>query len=460
MIRLVPTVVGAATFSLLAVLYAFDAPAYLAVLQLAGIKPWRQPFIDSGFMYAMKQCWLHGVDIYQSVPCDIIPGNKMAYSPLWQRLPLLPSSDSARLPIGIISDLLLLLSVAFLPPARRVRDAILLSLAITSTMVCFALERNNIDVWIYLLIFAGVQLWLRGHLFRALGYGIFLLAGLLKYYPMVLFGLALQERPRRFFLLAVTATAALALFIGTFRAELAEELPNIPIGSPFGDLVGIVNIPIVVRGLVAPLAPGGQAGKLAGLVCRLAMTVGVIAWSAKLAHRPGLRQAVAGMDRAEATWLMSGCLVMGGCYLIGQNVGYRGIYLLLVMSGLLALLRGATDAAIFRSLWRTVILLVPLMWMEAIRFWVDHGARVLHLPRDLRHALQALAWLSRELLWFDLEHVMLAVLIVFAMQSRMWRVLQRPGALAPNPIEADPAGGRASRPPSVRPALAFLPPTL
>jgi hypothetical protein len=414
--------VGVAAFSLLAALYTFDSPLYLTVLRLAGIKPWSQPFIDSGFMYAMKQCWLQGVDVYQSVPCDIIPGNKMAYSPLWQRLPVLPATGALRLPIGVVTDLMLLLTVAFLPPARRRRDAVLLSLAITSTMVCFALERNNIDVWIYLLIFAGVQLWLRGHPVRMLGYGILLLAGLLKYYPMVLFGLALQERPRRFVLIAAMATAGLALFIITFRAELAEELPNIPIGSPFGDLVGIVNIPIVLRGLVAQVAPGGPAGPLTGLVCRLAMTLGVIAWAASLARRPSLPRALAGMQGADATWLVTGCLAMGGCYLIGQNVGYRGIYLLPVMSGLLALHRNTADPALRRLLARTTILLVPLMWMEAIRFWVDAGSRALGLPRDARHAFQALAWLSRELLWFHLEHVMLAVLIVFALRSRMWRL--------------------------------------
>ena len=68
---------------------------------------------------------------------------------------MLPSDTAARVPIGVTTGLLLLISIAWLPPARSCRDAVLLSLATVSTMVWFALERNNIDVWIYLLIFVG-----------------------------------------------------------------------------------------------------------------------------------------------------------------------------------------------------------------------------------------------------------------------------------------------------------------
>ena len=417
MIRFVPTLVGMAAFALLAILYACHLPIYMAVLRWAGILPWSHPFIDGGFMFAMKRCWLQGVDVYKSVPCDIISGNKMAYPPLWQRLPALPSSDAARLPIGITTDLLLLLTVTFLPPARRVFDVVLLSLAIISTMVCFALERNNIDVWMYLLIFAGVQLLQRGgRVTVPLGYGIFLLAGLLKYYPMALFGLALRERPQLFFRIAVLAVAILAVFIVTFRAELAEELANIPTGSPFGDLIGIANIPLALRSAVAS---GGNAGNLTALVCRLLMTVGAIGLSVDLARRPALQRAFDTMAPGEMTWLVTGCLVMGACYLMGQNVGYRGIYLLLVLSGLLALMRNTTDPAVRPLLACTVILLVAMMWMEAIRLWIHEGLRAVPLTPGAGNAVQGLVWLGRELLWFNLERVMLAILIIYALRSRM-----------------------------------------
>ena len=183
-------------------MYRLQIVTYLNILYFIGLDPWHYPFLDSEFMYAMKNCWQRGIDVYQAVPCDVVPGNKMAYSPLWQRLPFLPTEPSARVPIGLATDLLWLLSLALLPPARAWWEAALLSLATLSSMVCFALERNNIDVWIYLLIVVGVLLFIRSGAARALGYAVFLAAGLLKYYPFVLFGLALEQRPRGFLLIA------------------------------------------------------------------------------------------------------------------------------------------------------------------------------------------------------------------------------------------------------------------
>ncbi len=227
-LRLVPALVGLAAFGAMAALYRLQIVTYLNILYFVGLDPWHYPFLDSEFMYAMKNCWQRGIDVYQAVPCDVVPGNKMAYSPLWQRLPFLPTEPSARVPIGLATDLLWLLSLALLPPARAWWEAALLSLATLSSMVCFALERNNIDVWIYLLIVVGVLLFIRSGAARALGYAVFLAAGLLKYYPFVLFGLALKQRPRGFLLIAALATAALAIFVAWFWPELREELPNIP----------------------------------------------------------------------------------------------------------------------------------------------------------------------------------------------------------------------------------------
>src|ERR1700739_1987060 len=74
LLRFVPTIVGLIAFGLMTILYLYDAKLYLSILQFVGIDPWSYPFIDGEFMYAMKHCWIQGVDVYQSVPCDVVPG--------------------------------------------------------------------------------------------------------------------------------------------------------------------------------------------------------------------------------------------------------------------------------------------------------------------------------------------------------------------------------------------------
>jgi hypothetical protein len=436
-LRFVPSIFGLLVFGLMVLLY-HDAPdLYFAVLRTAGTHPWPHPFIDSAFMYAMKDCWLHGVNVYNNVPCDhdnIPAGNlKMAYSPLWQRLAFLPSDDWARYPIGLATDALLLGSLSILPPAASLRDAVLLSLAAVSTMVCFALERNNIDVWIYLLAVAGGLLMVHGGRLRAGAYAVFMLAGLLKYYPLVLFGLAMRERPARFLLIAILSMAVTGLFAVEFWSEILEESRNIPSGSPYGDLVGITNIPMAVSGGARILLGASHRMSAAlSMLVRLLLSGLVIDWAILTARRTGFTQAVLEMPEAQSIWLIMGCLIMGFCYLAGQSVGYRGIYLLIVLSGLLAMQRVTRGKAVMDDINFATLSVVVMMWMEAIRLWVTLCLEAIGAPSGLRLGVQVVAWLSREILWLNLERILLAVLISFAVTSLTAKTFKlRPQSLPP-----------------------------
>lgn len=409
-LRFVPSAVGLIAFAAMALLYQWNDALYLKILKVVGIAPWPYPFLDGEFMYAMKKCWLQGVDVYKAVPCDVVPGNKMAYSPLWQRLPMLPSDTGARAPIGLVTDVLLLLSISFLPPARSWRDVALLSLATLSTMVCFALERNNIDVWVYLLIFAGGLSFRSSFLSRCVSYLLFMLAGLLKYYPMVLFFMALRERPRRVWIIAFCSFAVLTLFVLTFWQELREALPNVPVGSPFGDLVGVVNIPLVISDLSWPTP---ESGEIARLLSRLGLTAVVVIYAYRLAARPDFAASFARLPESESVWLVIGCLVMGGCYLLIQSVGYRGVYLLPVLSGLLALRNVSKGTELHNELGRVAVAVVAIMWMEGLRLW----ATTLALKLGVSPSIGALYWLFREILWLYLARVMIAVAMSYAAQT-------------------------------------------
>ncbi len=325
--RFVPSAAGLLLFGVVAILYFTNLAGYLDLLHLMGVKPWAYPFIDSEFMYVMKASWEKGVDIYTAVPDDVVPGNLMVYSPLWPRMPFLSDDKSWTVPVALVTDLLLLLSLSILPPARTRLDLGLLVLATVSGSVCFALERNNIDVWIFLVAVAAGCLLVRNGALRVVAYGLILMVGLLKYYPISLMALAARERPLKAMVVALLAAAAVVVFGVVFWGEILQQLKVIPSGWSGADMIGIVNVPKTAGNKVAAaLGMAEGAHRLTELAIRGVLSVVVIGLGVRLARRPGFGRAVARLAPDEEVWLAAGGLLMGGCYLAGQSVGYRGIF--------------------------------------------------------------------------------------------------------------------------------------
>jgi hypothetical protein len=410
--------VGVGAFAAMAALYNENFLIYLKILYSIGVGPWHHAFIDSDFMYAVKACWQQGIDVYRSLPCDIDPSSRMAYSPLWMRLPFLPATHAARVPVGVVTDLLLLFSLPLLPPARTIGEAILMSFAVTSSMVAFALERNNVDVWMYLLIVVGVLLFIRSGIARLLAYGILLLAGLLKYYPLFAFGLALKERPGRFLLIALLSSIGVCLFIVFFWDELRQSLPNIPAGLPGSGFQGLVNLPLAFVTMTWPAGTLSQQERsVITFAIRIGLTVLILCLAGQLARRPGFADAMARMPESHGVWLATGCLVMGGCYAMAQNGGHRGVFLLIVLSGLLSLRRACTMPSMRGTLTGICVTIVPIMWMEALRNWWNMLVQLAPVSPEFQLKSAFLLWTFGELLWLNLERLMIAVLLVFALQS-------------------------------------------
>ena len=421
-LRFVASLVGLVTYACMIALYVCDKAAYLSIIRLVGVSPWDYPFIDSEFMYVMKNSWLHGVNVYQGVPDDVVPGNRMAYSPLWMRLPILSSDKSVTIPVGLITDFLLILSLCILPPARRVRDAILLSLAVTSTMIWFALERNNIDVWIYLCVVLGGLLLRRSYPIRVIAYGLFCLVGLLKYYPLMLIIYGVRERPGRALTIALSSSLVTVIFGWAFWSEIIQQMANVPKFSPGFDGFGAVDVSITLANI---MVKSGSVTSLSfgqlELCLRVGLTLMILVGSFLLSRDKNLNLAMASMQEDSKIWLVIGCLLIGGCYLAGQNVGYRGVHLLFVLSGLLALGLVVPYPCVDRTIGRAAIVVVILMWMEGIRGWSSIALNTWIADEQNRYAVQRVVLLSREVLWVYLEIIMLGVLFTFLGQSTFWQ---------------------------------------
>ena len=430
--RWVVPILGLAVLAGLTAAFVFDRPLYMVILTAVMMRPFATPFIDIAQMPGVIDCWQHGVDPYVVASCDLL-GRPFAYSPLWLRAGFLPTSSDAVPWIGLVLDSAFFLSLALLPVPRRQGGLPILALAAFSSLPGFALERVNIDVIMFLLIVAGGWLWLRDDAFRLFGYAMFLLAGLLKFYPLVLCLLFLREGFVRAALFSLAVLAALVVFVLHFHAELTEMAANLPRTDYFQDTFGArqlaVGIGVVLQGLGVERLPFvGSFDPEHSIALALNVLffshIAALGFSLYLATRPALRPALSALTAAEGGFLTIGAVLICSCFFAGQNVGYRGIHFLFIVPGLAALALAALPGAM-RTLFRlTLVLALLLTWglsLQQLIAWLSGGQDA---PMGGSIAID-LYWIFHELAWWWVITVLLGVLFRLIADMPAWHDLPR-----------------------------------
>lgn len=381
---------------------------YDDILRSWGIVPFQTPFLDISSPLAAWDCARQGWDVMSANPCNLL---QLAYnySPLWLMASGIPLGVRDTTAVGWVLDLLFIASLSLLPPPRRFVELALVLAATFSTMVVFALERANADIMLFMLALATGLLAERGPMARMIGYGLALLSALLKYYPIMVLVVLFRERIAMFAAVALLTVGSLAIFWAAYHVEIARGLPNIPTGPYNTDLFAAKNLPFLIGIMVEKAL---EPSRFAAAV-RWAETVGLyaallgaaLAICRRLLRFAELRAASASLPDLERVLLVIGSAVIVGCFFAGQSIGYRGVFLLLVMPGLLALSRPAGRE--LRTLCLgTAVVIVLLMWGECLRLAL-HG--------------ELGFWLLRELGWWWTVSVMLAVLADFLRDSLMLR---------------------------------------
>ena len=108
------------------------------------------------------------------------------------------------------------------------KELLILGSAAISPMTVYALERANNDLAIFLLVICGAILFTLPRPYRLFSYGLFVTAGLLKYYPLALLVLAAREGRRDGLVIAAATILALILFAVAFYPELSMAVAGIP----------------------------------------------------------------------------------------------------------------------------------------------------------------------------------------------------------------------------------------
>ncbi len=377
---------------------------YDGILQTWGIVPFQFPFLDISGWLAVWDCSRQGIDVVSFDPCDVLYRG-YGSSPLLLAAAGVPLGVANTTAIGWVLDFVFIASLSLLPPPQRVVELLLMLAATLSTMVVFALERANADVILFLLALAAACLAQRGTAPRMIGYGLAVLSALLKYYPIMVLIVLFRERIAVFAAIALVTAGALAVFGAAYHAEIVRGWAEISTGPYNTDLFAAKNLPFLIGLLVENAAAPSRFGAALGWVVTGGLYGGLagaaLAICRRLSRFAELRAAIAELRDGERVLMVIGSAVIAGCFFTGQSIGYRGIFLLLVMPGLLALSRSTMRELRVLCL-GSAIVIVLLMWGECLRQALDGGFGF---------------WLLRELGWWWSVSVMLALLADFLRES-------------------------------------------
>jgi len=383
----------------------FGPPLAVLVIYLAALAPWflgdaeayRRtagalvpeafgfPFLDTHVVLAWAECAARGVDVYATNPCDAL-GRTLAQSPLWLRLGHLDVTTAWTDIAGLFVGLTFVLALFLLPPARGTGPALVLLVAFCSPAVAYGLERANTDLLMFAAVVGGAVL-----ARRWVGYGLILLAGLLKFYPLAALVILARERQARVVASGLAIAAVLAVFVAVYAADLARL--SVVTGHWYGSNFGAICL---VEGLPA-LWPGQP---LLARVVIWAFGALALCGAWMMYRRASADTALAALPGRERAVLMASASVAMGSFCVLLNGGYRAIFLLPVVAVLARLGRGYATI-ITLALFALWALLLPHV----------------RAPFAFDTAL-LLSWLLAQAVWWALAGTLAGLLL--AMLQREW----------------------------------------
>jgi hypothetical protein len=410
---------GLLAFAVAAWLYVRDPALYQRVLFHWGIGPFCYPFLDWEYLPATASCWRQGVNVYSATPCDVL-NRAYDYSPLWLRAQFLPTGPFWRNVFGLAIGLSFFASAYLIIRPKSWREALVFGGAILSPTIVFLVERGNIDAIMFAMLALAIVISMhRG--FRSLSYGLIMFAGLLKFFPLAAMGVALREKPRVFWTVVASSALTLALYYFWFRTELHDAIRNVPTFGYAQGLFGANNLPLGLAVMIAegrfvlergtPSAPPLVVGALAAALAAMSLAGGYLVYRSRQLHAAYDR-----MGERDRRLLAAGSALVVGCFYAGQSINYRGVMLIFVLAGLVALRREIAAGAMRGLLTALIAAILILMWDGMFRHALLQGS--------WGH-LRATYWVVRETLWRLLVAFLIGAFVLFASRSPVLAAISR-----------------------------------
>jgi hypothetical protein len=348
---------------------------YFGLLNSLGVAPFRFPFLDIEAVLAAGQCTRYGIDVHVRNPCDVL-GRIVGQSPLWLTITphWLGVADTTW--VGVLIAVAFLASLVLVMRPRSLTDVTLFALAVFSPATMFALERANADLILFLLILYASAIDSEMPVRRASAYILYLLAGLLKYYPLALLILLVRNSRRAVLLYSGAIFSALLAFAIYYHSSVSASLPNIAAASCHGIRYGPNDIGPLYFGFNfgAKNLPFGMACWFGDNPSIASVVVAVLLLVLATATALGIWGNLRIIEGVEVDWtgnemrrLALASVLITACFAAGPNNNYREIYFLLVIPGLVRLRLATTDPRLCRRCSCLITVILLLMWEQFIR---------------------------------------------------------------------------------------------
>lgn len=298
-------------------------------------------FLDLRFFTSAWECVRDGVDVTPRNPCDP-QARVFNYPSLWLVPAPLGLGQEHTVRLGKLLILAFFGSVFAVIGRTRLLDGLVWATALCSPAVMLGVERGNPDLLMFCLVAWAVLLLRHANpAVRVAAHGLFLLAALLKLYPVLAWGPLLRQ-PRRWAIAGFGALAvAFACYAIVTRDDLRRIRETVPVEASFA--------------YGAPILGDEVGGRLVVLVAGAALTL-LLVWLARR-RVPHLVPA----DGRDLDLFVAGAATFVGTYAIGQNFNYRMVFLLLTLPLLLRLSRGRRSTSPFAAL--GVAAVIATLWL-------------------------------------------------------------------------------------------------
>jgi len=376
------------------------------------------PFVDLGGVFSWRECYLRGVDVSLTNPCDLISRGPANYSPVVWHLPFEVFGLRNPIPAALAQGALFLLVTFSMFAPKNLKETAVAILAAISPPVFYALERSNLD----LIIFAGtVGALLLSHRHgrsRALVYLAAVGGGLLKFYPFVLLATLVREPLRRCLPLSLAAASVIAIFIGANWSFLKN------LALPKEDLFGMFGGRIIAKGIQEHLALDFSNRTAIYLSCCIISALAMLAILMRIKDEPRFENAV---DRSS-NLVFCGSIVTVACFFSGFNMYYRAIFLLPILAGLLSLRTEFHTEAMRRILRFVIPGILLCLYLDRARFlgmaFILSGAFIDPLS-PIGRAAQLGIIVVKEAIWWSEVTILGALAGAYLINSRAVKELKQ-----------------------------------
>jgi hypothetical protein len=315
-------------------------------------------FLDMRSVTTAWECERRGIDPLPLNRCD--PHERPAnYPRLWLLPGRLGLGEGATVPLALFSALAFFVVVLWFVGPLKLWEGGVLALALCSPAVMLGVERGNVDLLVMALLMVALMMFrARRTSARALSHCLFLLAAMLKLFPVFSF-VVLVRQQRRWLL----AAAAVVLLFGldvvltfddlrTIRRVVPQEVPLSYGAGVLGDAV--------THSLHIHLGWPGEDERgtarlltLAGIVSGIAAAVPLgLLWRGRCRRLP---------NTVHADAFLAGGAIYVGTYQSLHNYDYRLACLLLTLPQLLSCVRGSGMVLPVPRLALATVLLVFLL---------------------------------------------------------------------------------------------------